>query len=201
MNPEKKADNIYSQIIITQKVVIEFSELDKNIENKLLYKIKKNNEGKCIENGFVKNNSIVINNYSSGELFSDKLVYEVMFKCDICNPVENMILECNVKTITKAGIRCEIDGYDKSPLIIFLARDHHYNSKNFSEINEGDNIKVRVIGKRFEINDQYICIISELIEKLIKTDILSNEGGKIKSKKNTQTSTKDNKGKIKIRDN
>ena len=198
MNVEKKVDNIYSDIIITQKVVLDFSELNKNVKDKLLYKLRKYNEGKCISSGFVKNNSIEINNYSSGELFSDKLFYEVMFKCKICNPVENMLLICNVKSITKAGIRCEIDDYDKSPLVIFLARDHHYNNKKFSEINEGDNIKVKVIGKRFEINDEYICIISELIEKTDKIEIMS-EVGKNKIKKNLQTSTKDNKTKIKIK--
>ena len=200
MNPERKIDKIYSDIVITQKVVVNFSELDKNIEKKLHNKLIKQNEGKCIDCGYIKNNSIVVNNYSSGELFSDKLVYEVMFKCQVCNPVENMLIICNVKSITKAGVRCEIDGYDKSPLIIFLARDHHYNNKNFSEINEGDNVKVKVIGKRFEINDEYICVISELIEKADKIESII-EGGKNKSKRNTQNSTKDNKSKIKIKNN
>ena len=51
-----------------------------------------------------------------------------------------------------------------SPVIVFIARDHHYQSKYFSSKQEGDNIVVKVIGQRFELNDKYISIIATLIE-------------------------------------
>ena len=75
-----------------------------------------------------------------------------------------MIIDCVVKNITKAGIRAETNE-EKSPVVIFIARDHHYLSHNFSDINEADQIQIRIIGQRFELNDTYISIIAELKDK------------------------------------
>ena len=74
-----------------------------------------------------------------------------------------MIIECNAKNITKAGIKAEIDE-DPTPLIIFLARDHHQNSKYFTSVNVDEKIRIRVLGQRYELNDPYVSIIGELVE-------------------------------------
>ena len=50
-----------------------------------------------------------------------------------------MIINCNVKNITKAGIRAEVDSEGQSPIVIFIARDHHYNNKQFNELKEDEN--------------------------------------------------------------
>ena len=85
----------------------------------------------------------------------------VVFECEICLPVEGMILSCIIKNKTKAGIRAEIDE-DPSPVIIFIARDHHNNNQTFIKANEGDTINVSVIGQRYELNDKYISVIGEI---------------------------------------
>ena len=83
-----------------------------------------------------------------------------------------MVINCVARNITKAGIRADIETPDnKSPVIIFIARDHHYNSDYFSSIKENDNIKIRVIGQRFELNDKYISIIAELIQPKRRKDV------------------------------
>ena len=72
-----------------------------------------------------------------------------------------MLIDCVAKNITKAGIKAEIDA-DVTPVIIFIARDHHYSNENFSLVNENDKITVRVIGQKFELNDKYISVIASL---------------------------------------
>ena len=55
-------------------------------------------------------------------------------------------------------------------LEVFVARDHHYKSTYFNSIKEGEKIRIRVIGQRYELNDKYISIIAELVEpKQVKT--------------------------------
>ena len=76
-----------------------------------------------------------------------------------------MVIECTAKNITKAGIKATLTKYTKTPMVIFVARDHHYNDTNFLSVREGDNINVRVIGTRFELNDTYIAIIGELVKQ------------------------------------
>ena len=74
-----------------------------------------------------------------------------------------MIINCFAENITKAGIRALITK-ENSPLLIFVARDHNYMSSYFNSVKENDNIKVKVIGQRFELNDKYISIIASLVE-------------------------------------
>jgi hypothetical protein len=76
-----------------------------------------------------------------------------------------MIIPCVAKNITKAGIRAESANDVPSPIVVFLAKDHHFNSTQFAEVKEGDKINVRVIGQRFELNDKYISIIAELVKE------------------------------------
>jgi len=75
-----------------------------------------------------------------------------------------MNIRCVVKNVTKAGVRAETKG-EKSPVVIFIARDHQYQSKAFSDLSQGEEVTVRVVGIRYELNDEYISVIAELVEK------------------------------------
>ena len=47
-------------------------------------------------------------------------------------------------------------------MVIFISRDHHYNHASFSSLKEGDIIKVKIIGHRFELYDEQISVLGEL---------------------------------------
>ena len=81
----------------------------------------------------------------------------------ICLPVQNMVIDCFVESITKAGVKGIVTKTEKNPIVIFIARDHHYNVSSFGTIKENDKIKVKVIGQRFELHDDFITVIAELI--------------------------------------
>jgi DNA-directed RNA polymerase subunit E'/Rpb7 len=182
--------------------VLKYDEVNSELFHILEEKIKKLNEGKCIKEGYVKNNSVKLLTYSSGELFDNKILFECVFECLITNPVESTIIYCITKSITKVGVRAELIVDDEqSPYVIFIARDHHYNNEAFSQIKENDIIQVRVLGQRYELNDKFISIIAELIsinnystlknelESLDTDENLEKFGGKklkIKIKKSTQ---------------
>ena len=72
-----------------------------------------------------------------------------------------MLISCVAKNITKAGIRAESAYDNPSPVVIFIARDHHYSVAQFANIQEGDKFTARVIGQRFELNDKYISVIAQ----------------------------------------
>jgi hypothetical protein len=76
-----------------------------------------------------------------------------------------MLVSCIAKNITKAGIRAESASDVPSPVVVFIAKDHHYNVAHFNDVKEGDKINVRVIGQRFELNDKYVSIIGELVKE------------------------------------
>jgi hypothetical protein len=81
-----------------------------------------------------------------------------------------MLIQCVAKNITKAGIRAESANEVPSPVVVFIAKDHHYNNDYFADVKEGDRITVRVIGQRFELNDKYISIIGELVKPKVEKE-------------------------------
>ena len=157
---KSKNDNIYIKNILGDKINVEFKNINSNLEETLenIIKIK---EGKCSKEGYIKPGSVKLMSYSSGELYSNYVQFQVLYECLVTNPVEEMQLNCIVKSITKIGIRAELND-DYNPFLIFIARDHHYNNEYFSTIKINDIINIKVIGQRFELNDKYISVIAEL---------------------------------------
>jgi hypothetical protein len=49
-------------------------------------------------------------------------------------------------------------------VVVFVTRDHNYGSEYFSSIGEGDTIHIKVIGQRFELYDDHISIVAQLVE-------------------------------------
>jgi DNA-directed RNA polymerase subunit E'/Rpb7 len=165
----KKRDNklvsIYSRCLITKNISIPITSIGKNIKETIEKVIAFNFEGKCLVEGYIKPKSSKIITYSSGLVERGiNISFEVVFECEICFPVEGTLVSCVAKNITKAGIRAESADEIPSPIIVYLARDHHYNNKQFSEIEVNDSFNVRVIGQRFELNDKYVSIIGELVK-------------------------------------
>ena len=162
---EVKYSSIYSQSLLTRCILLPITAIGNNLKQNIEKDIAFNFEGKCVAEGFVKNGSTKIITYSSGVIKGSDILFEVVFECMVCCPVEGMLIQCEAKNITKAGIRAESSEEKPSPVVVFVTRDHHYASQQFSDINEDDKFVARVIGQRFELNDKYVSIIAELVEK------------------------------------
>lgn len=175
---------IYFPSMLTRRVGIPMKNVGDNVMQVIENIIKSNYEGKCVKEGFIKPNSSKIMTYSSGQLQAENIVFEVVFECLICCPVEGMLISCTAKNITKAGIKAEVEtGDGTSPVVIFISRDHHYKNKTFSKVKEENAIRIRVIGQRYELNDPSISIIGELIE--IENEKPKNKTEKVYKQKQT----------------
>lgn len=160
---QQRQQGLYTQILITRTIPVNINNIGNKIKETLEKAISSQIEGKCIVEGYIKPNTTEIITFSSGLIKGEHVIFEVVFKCDVCSPVEGMNIKCIAKHINKAGIRAEVNE-SPSPLVIFIARDHNYKSPLFSQVKENDELKIRVIGQRFELNDKYISIIAELLE-------------------------------------
>jgi DNA-directed RNA polymerase subunit E'/Rpb7 len=187
---KKREVGVYMNTLLSRKIQVSFNKIGKNIKEVLEKSVKRDIEGKCTIEGFVKFNSTKVLTYSSGVLFENKVEFDVVFECLVCCPVEGMLIKCNVKNKTQAGIRAVIGSgagagtgtgttsEEKSPVVVYVSRDHHYNNKYFNTVNENDEITVRVIGQRYELNDEQVSVIGEIVEP--KTD--KNKIDKMKKK-------------------
>ena len=164
---EFKIQSVYSRNLLSRKVVLPITNIGKNLIETLEENIKQNYEGKCVEEGYIKLNSTHIISHSCGIIQrGNNILFDVVFECFVCFLVNGMLISCVAKNVTKtAGIRAEIANEVPSPIVVFLAKDHHYLNTNFGDIQEGDKITVKVIGQRFELNDKYISAIGELTKE------------------------------------
>jgi hypothetical protein len=143
------------------KISVPFMKLGNNMDAYFKRYSETMIEGKCHKEGYVQPNSTTIINYSSGLLKSDMVIYDVIYSVNVCFPYENMELMCKIKNITKIGIRGIISEHH-NPIVLFISREHN-STKDFDDYEEGQNIRVRVIGHRFELNDEFISVIGEII--------------------------------------
>jgi len=153
---------IWMKNVLTRKILLPFHSVGSNIRENIQEKIEESLYNKCSKEGYIKNKSINILSYSSGLVESNNVIFEVMFECEICHPVEGQIIKCQAKNITRAGIRAEYTRETPSPVTIFIARDHHYNNEAFLKVKENEEITIKVIGIRYELNDETIAVLGEL---------------------------------------
>jgi len=180
----KKTGSIYNKNILSRQIALKYNSIGSNIKQILTRKLKKQLEGKCSKEGYIKINSINILKYSSGILFEDSVKYDVVFECLICNPVEGMRIKCIIKNITKAGIRCVYYKEDEQPIILFIAREHNQKKELYNNLKENDIVNVKTIGIRYQLNDEYISVMGELLKKKISKPIKIQRSVKIKKKNN-----------------
>ena len=194
MSSKEKRSSIFTKMLINHKVPLEFRYVNRLLTDNILEYLKKRFEGKCCEQGYIKPDSINVVNYSSGIVKNNLIIFDVVFESQVCYLVEGLEVNCVAKNITKAGIRAEFD-MEKTPAVIFVARDHHYVNKKFNEVEEGNIITVKIIGQRYELNDTNISAIAELVKvnkpskKLLIEDDVSKTSTKTSVKSSAKTAT------------
>ena len=152
---------IYTTILLTRKLEVPFRIIGRNVKDTLEHILSKIVEGKCMAEGFIRPGSVKILTYSNGYLHGKNAIFEVVYECESCSLVEGVVFSCVIKNISLAGIRATLNE-PKSPVVVFVARDHHYDRVDFTRLQEEEEIRVRVIGQRFEIGDDAISVIAEL---------------------------------------
>lgn len=163
-NKPREIKSVYTPCQITKKIILPIECIGKTLHQTIENTISKMISGKCIVEGFVRPNTVKLITFSSGIVKGENIVFEAVFNCEVCHPVAGMNMNCIVKNITKAGITAESADETPSPFILHIARDHYYSSDYFNSIQEGNKIIARVIGCRFELNDQYVSIVADLIK-------------------------------------
>jgi DNA-directed RNA polymerase subunit E'/Rpb7 len=166
-------DPIYVSSILTNTVSITPRELNQNIKQVILNKLRIKVEGKCLQEGYIKAGSVEIISRTAGTLnpahFNGNVRYKIRYSADVCHPVQNQVISCIVKTVGKPGIQAYIEDKDKSPLYIMLAKAHHLNNKQFISLKEEDHIRVKVINSEFNYCEDKIRVLA-VLDSIKNTD-------------------------------
>jgi|LauGreDrversion2_5_1035112.scaffolds.fasta_scaffold52732_2 hypothetical protein len=159
--------SLYHATTVHHKLRIPFSEiLDfQTLEDDLTRRVSAQITGKCIPEGFVKPHSCKLRSHSVGALSAGNITFNLEVDCMMCLPHDGDVIQCVAKTVTQAGIRAHAF-MEPSPVVIYISREMQESSpesRTMDSVKPGDGLLVKVIGKRFELNDKHVSVMGEWI--------------------------------------
>ena len=172
---------LFIPIKFKTNVVLKPSEMDSDFETTILKKLKTLYENVCSKYGYIKNNSIKIIKRSIGIIksqhFNGNVCFDVVCTAEICNPIQGSVIKCKVKAKNSLGLLAE-GYYDKIPILEIIIPKISagiQSEVNLDTINIGQEIKIEVCGKKYQLFDKHISIIGKAIknkEEFIKTAVI-----------------------------
>jgi DNA-directed RNA polymerase subunit E'/Rpb7 len=158
----EKKDNIYLQTLATYRIYINSSKITRNIDTYLENNIKNEMEGKCRPEGYVRPGSVHLLKRSIGSIigshFTGKVSYDIVYSTDICNPAVGNIITARITNINKLGFLAE-----NGPLMIIVPKMYYENKETeFRELAVDQEVKIEVVAKRFQLNDNKIEIFGKI---------------------------------------
>jgi DNA-directed RNA polymerase subunit E'/Rpb7 len=152
----------YSNEILTEKIQINFNEINTKDINTKIYSILKNKvENKCYKSGYIIQNSTKIINKTLGKIVNydsnSMIEYNIRFSVKIIKPTIDDIIECYISEKNKLGILAYIkykdiiengnnNGISESPLLIIIPME------TISDIDKYEiNMKIKVVVKATRI--------------------------------------------------
>jgi len=154
---QKVNENLYISSMITEDIRVAFEDCGNNMESYFLEYAKDRIEGRCRNEGFIRNGSAKIVSYTSGIIHSNQVQFRVLYLFDVCFPYEGMVVECTVKSVSKIGIRATMS--EPTPMVVYVLREHNA----FLDYKINSKIYVKIMGHRFEHNDPFISVFGELV--------------------------------------
>lgn len=161
-------------VLVKFKTIVQIypSELQKNINELVLSKLKNKIEGKCMKHGYVKKGSVSIIKRSGGEIikqhFNGQMCFNIVCNAEICNPSIGTVLKSRIVAINHTAAKAEYV-FNGDVIIEFLIP--RITAGIVSEIDidtlkVGDIVNVEVFGgKKYKLNDTCINIIGRIINE------------------------------------
>ncbi len=160
-------NDIYFYTQIKKRISLNPRYLDENFPTYIEKIVKNNVEGRCIKEGYVVPNTVIILKRSIGNMnnnqFNGNITFDITIGAKVCNIPVNSVIKASVKKINKLGILAEL-----GPLMIIVPKEIHQDKEQFSTINIGNEIDLLVIGKTFNLNSNVISIYAKLNSEVRK---------------------------------
>jgi DNA-directed RNA polymerase subunit E'/Rpb7 len=154
-------DNIFIESLFRTPFRCDSKSLTHDIDTFILEALKNLFEGLCNKHGYVVPDSLSIVKrsipYIYGSQLDSGIKYDIVYKATICCPATDNVIKCTIDKINKLGILCITH-----PMNMIIAKDFHKNTDSFNKLSVGDEIEIKIIDKRFNLNDKIIQVIAKL---------------------------------------
>ncbi len=176
MSQSVKYSKLFSKNTVQDKIHIHPKFLHSNLDGAITSQIQQKVEGICNKDGYVKKKSVQLLKRSIGMASSNNtngyVSFDVLYSMDVCSPSSGDIYPCIVKKTNKIGFLAE--PLEKpNPLVIVVVKQHVDNKDLLNIIKEGDYVSIKIIGARFDLGDDKISVVGNLLNKLSPSEIPS----------------------------
>ncbi len=160
---------INKQILVTS-LNISSSDLKKDIDKLILFKLKEKYEDICTENGFIVKDSIKLINRNLGKINTINnnsfISYNVRYSADIINLTDGDNLDIIVDRVNKMGVLGYIstkkNDFESSPIIIMVPNEcFNESTRDINSITKNQKMTVIIIGCRLKYGHKKIQIVAK----------------------------------------
>lgn len=166
---------VFNRVLCKESIKLEPKFIN-NAKNELEKRLKTKVEGICSKHGYIKHNSIQIHKIAPGYIelstLAGNIIYDVYFYADICNPLLGTCLKSKITNINRFGILSEAGYTHNGELItvleIIIAKNsiHVQSEIDLDSLKIGDEIRIEIIGKKFELGEKKISAIGKAIKNV-----------------------------------
>lgn len=162
----------YKNIFQYTRISLAPHNLNSDIKNNIMFKLKNSIEKKCNKYGFIEN-IYEIAEYDNGiiipEDFSGNVIFNIKYYCKLCLPVINTVIIGQIKLINQ-----ELIIANNGPMYIFITNNNISdefwkvnnniitNNNNKNQLKENNLVKILILNKRINANSKKINLIGKL---------------------------------------
>lgn len=152
-------DPLFERRELARTIHLDARFLQRNIDASLVAQLRMKYEGKCVAEGYIKRDSIVVTEHSLGRtnLIKGGVDYSIRFQADVCMPHPGQVFRAPVTLKSKIGVHAEV-----TPLKVLLPRDLHIGNAEFETVQDAQEIEFEVVGARFQQGDESIVVLAKL---------------------------------------
>jgi hypothetical protein len=166
------SSSLASPVFLEQRVALspsEFTAASADMDGFLIKKIAATLNGQCCMHGYVVPGSTQLLARSMGEAEHGKFTGDFLYICKL--RIQNIaftadqIIKAKVISVNKSGVIAIVldNGVPIEAAQIFCPRDYHLGSTTFDALTKDNEITVRVLKTKFQVNDPYIKVLGAVV--------------------------------------
>lgn len=173
----------FQACLVSDAIILKPHQIGRNIRDVISLKLSSTFEGVCSRHGYILPGSIRLHSMSQGSLESANLNgdvrYDLRYHALVCNPAIGSVFVARVVNMTRFGFLLHSgaspaggDSVTRLSSIVetVVSRQATYTDDSHPDlfvdldtILIGDNVNIRVMGKKFQLNDRHIFVVGRIV--------------------------------------
>ena len=163
---------LFTMAFLEQRISIpptDLAEAAPDVDAYLIHKLRGSLEGACCVHGYIKPGSLKLLGRSMGEAEHGRFTGDFLYVCKVSvlcfRPSADQQVIARIITMNKSGAYALLieGGHTIQAARVFCPRDLHNGSTEFDAMAVGQDIRVRLLRSRFQVNDPFITVVGTII--------------------------------------